>query len=60
MKIKPPRLVDNHYGNIAVMLDGNELRGWSYDSDDEQQLKIRMALEYVKGWCDGYDTAVTS
>jgi hypothetical protein len=47
-----PRVIDNDKGEIAVSLDGKELRGWSYTSDDERRQKMLQAREYVEGWCD--------
>lgn len=48
-----PRVTDNDEGEITVALDGKELRGWSYASDDERRVKMLCAREYVEGWCDG-------
>lgn len=48
-----PRVTDNDDGEITVTLDGKELRGWSYSSDDERRTKMLCAREYVEGWCDG-------
>lgn len=48
-----PRVTDNDHGEITVTLDGRELRGWSYASDDERRTKMLAAREYVEGWCDG-------
>lgn len=50
-----PRVTDNDNGEIDVSLDGKELRGWSYASDDERRTKMLCAREYVEGWCDGRD-----
>lgn len=49
-----PRVIDNETNEIQVCLEGKELRGWSYSTDDERRLKIRMAREYVEGWCEGH------
>jgi hypothetical protein len=50
-----PRLIDNDRNEITVTLNGKELRGWSYDNDDERYLKLRMAREYCEGFGDGYE-----
>lgn len=49
-----PRVIDNETDEIQVFLDGKELRGWSYSTDDERRQKIRQAREYVEGWCEGH------
>jgi hypothetical protein len=51
-----PRVTDNDDGEITVTLDGNELRGWSYSSDDERRTKMVCAREYVEGWCDSKES----
>jgi len=51
-----PRVVDDDDGIISVLLaGGQELRGWCYDSDDERRAKMRLAREYVEGWCDAVE-----
>ena len=51
-----PRVVDDDDGIITVLLaGGQELRGWTYDSDDERRMKMRLAREYVEGWCDAVE-----
>lgn len=52
-----PRVTDNDQGEITVSLNGKELRGWSYASDDERRAKVLQAREYVEGWCDGREAA---
>jgi hypothetical protein len=52
-KAPNPRVIDTDDGEIAVTLDGRELRGWSYSSDTQRQIKMLCAREYVEGWCDG-------
>lgn len=47
-----PRVTDNDDGEITVSRDGKELRGWSYSSDTQRQIKMLCAREYVEGWCD--------
>ncbi len=48
-----PKVTDNDKGEISVTLDGAELRGWSYENDDQRRVKMLCAREYVEGWCDG-------
>lgn len=48
-----PRVIDFDDGEISVRLDGVELRGWTYTTDDERRQKMLQAREYVEGWCDG-------
>jgi hypothetical protein len=48
-----PRVIDNDRDEITVLLDGKELRGWSYASDQERRTKMLCAREYVEGFCDG-------
>ena len=48
-----PRVTDNDGGEIAVTLNGKEIRGWSYKDDAERRTKMLCAREYVEGWCDG-------
>jgi len=47
-----PRVIDNDQGEISVSLNGHEIRGWSYKSDDERRAKMLCAREYVEGWCE--------
>lgn len=55
-----PRLTDNDEGEITVTLDGKELRGWSYENDDQRRRKMVQAHEYVEGWHDGAAFAQTA
>lgn len=48
-----PRVVDNDRDEITVTFEGRELRGWSYATETERKMKMRMAREYVEGFCDG-------
>ena len=48
MTTKQPRLTDNDHGEIAVDLEGKQLRGWSYSNDDERRQKMAQAREYVE------------
>ena len=50
-----PRVVDNDRDEITVTYEGRMLRAWIYQNEPERKMKIRMAREYVEGWCDGYD-----
>lgn len=51
--IMDPRVIDFDDGEISVRLDGRELRGWTYTTDEERRQKTLQAREYVEGWCDG-------
>ena len=53
--IKLPRVIDNGRGAVLVVLDGRQVRGWSYQSDAERRIKMGFAREYVEGWMDGVD-----
>ena len=48
-------LRDNDKGEISVTVErgGRELRGWSYESDEERRTKMLCAREYIEGWYDG-------
>lgn len=50
-----PTVIDNDKDEITVSLDGQELRGWSYENDDERRRKMLQAREYIEGWCDGIE-----
>lgn len=45
-----PRVVDNDRDEITVMLDGAEIRGWSYTNEQERRVKMLCAREFVEGW----------
>lgn len=47
------RVKDNDRDEITVTLDGKEIRGWSYKSDDERRLKMLLAREFVEGFYYG-------
>jgi hypothetical protein len=53
MSAKNPSVTDDDAGEITVALNGRELRGWSYQNEDERRTKMLCAREYVEGWCDG-------
>lgn len=48
-----PSVVDFDDGEIAVRLNGKQLRSWTYEDDSERRLKTVAAREYVEGYCDG-------
>lgn len=48
-----PTVVDFDDGEISCRLDGRELRGWIYTTEEERWEKMRQARSYVEGWCDG-------
>ena len=58
MDNEKPRVIDNDRDEISVSLNGKELRGWNYASDDERRQKMLMAREYVEGYCDGNRKAI--
>lgn len=45
-----PRVTDNDRGEITVTLDGKEIRGWIYSSDQERRMKMLCAREFVEGY----------
>lgn len=55
-----PTVIDNDKGEITVLLEGRELRGWSYSSDAERRQKMVQAREYIEGWCDGREPLRTA
>lgn len=57
-EIMDPRVIDFDDGEISVRLDGRELRGWTYTTDEERRQKMLQAREYVEGWCDGREESV--
>lgn len=50
-----PRVTDNDRDEITVTMNGKELRGWSYSSDQERRVKMLYAREFVEGYCAGAD-----
>lgn len=52
MTTSNPRVTDNDKDGITVTLNGRELRGWSYASDNERRQKMLQAREFVEGWCE--------
>src|SRR6185437_11819265 len=53
VSVTVPRVADNDGDEITVTLDGKELSGWSYSSDQERRTKMLCAREYVEGFCTG-------
>lgn len=53
VEVTVPRVTDNDCDEITVTLDGKEIRGWSYSSDDERRTKMLCAREFVEGFCTG-------
>lgn len=47
-----PSVVDDDEGTIFVRKDGEELRAYNYDNDDERRIKMQRARDYVEGWVD--------
>lgn len=45
-----PRVVDNDRDEITAVLDGREIRGWSYNNETERRFKILVAREFCEGW----------
>jgi hypothetical protein len=52
-----PRVTDNDRDEITVTVDGKELRGWSYSSDQERRVKMLCAREFVEGFCVGTEAS---
>ena len=52
LKLGNPRVIDDNAGEITVVLNGLELRGWSYSNDNERRIKTLCAHEYTEGFCD--------
>jgi hypothetical protein len=50
VEVLQPRVVDNDRDEITVTLDGKEIRGWSYETEAERRVKIRLAREFCEGW----------
>ena len=47
-----PRVTDNDRGSAVVTYEGRQMRGWSYQGNDERRKKMMYAREYIEGWCD--------
>lgn len=45
-----PRIKDNDRDEITAEINGQEIRGWSYASREEQRVKMLMAREFAEGW----------
>jgi hypothetical protein len=52
VKLPLPRVVDHGRGHVIVALDGRQVRGWSYQNDEERRLKTRLAQTFVDGWVE--------
>jgi hypothetical protein len=52
-ELNRPRVTDNDKGAVLVTFQGQQLRGWSYQNDEQRRLKMMYAREYIEGWCDG-------
>lgn len=48
----PCIVVDNDRDEITVTLDGREIRGWSYATEDERRKKMAGAWEFIEGWLE--------
>lgn len=48
-----PRVIDNDRDEIVVTLNGNELRGWGYSTEQERRVKMLCAREFVEGFHAG-------
>jgi hypothetical protein len=49
---KRPRVTDNDRGSAVVTYEGRQMRGWSYQGNDERRKKMMHAREHIEGWCD--------
>jgi len=56
--VKQPRLIDDDHGNVIVMQHGRQIRGWSYQNENERRIKMLCAREYIEGYMDGAMAAV--
>jgi hypothetical protein len=45
-----PRITDNDRDEITVSLNGEEIRGWSYETETERRVKMLAAQEFCEGW----------
>lgn len=45
-----PKVVDNDRDEITAVLDGREIRGWSYANEQERRVKMLAAREFCEGW----------
>lgn len=43
------RVIDNDQDEITVLVDGEEIRGWSYASETERRTKMLAAREFCEG-----------
>ena len=49
------QVTDDDLGEITATVNGKEVRGWVYKTDDDRRAKMLLAREYVEGWTDGWD-----
>ena len=45
-----PKIIDDDAGEISAVLDGKEIRAWSYMGDAVRIQKMRCAHEFANGW----------
>lgn len=43
------RVIDNDRDEITVLVEGEEIRGWSYASETERRMKMLAAREFCEG-----------
>ena len=55
--LQRPRVLDNDRGSVLIYWEGRQVRGYSYQNDEQRRLKMMYAREYIEGWCDGKDWA---
>jgi hypothetical protein len=54
-ELNRPRVRDDDRGSVIITWQGRQIRGYSYQNDDERRKKMMYAREYIEGWCDGRD-----
>ena len=50
---KRPRVYDNRRGAVLVVWEDRQIRGYSYQNEEQRRLKIKYAHEFVEGWIEG-------
>lgn len=45
-----PKVIDNDRDEITAVLDGKEIRGWSYSNEAERRARMLAAHEFCEGW----------
>ena len=53
-----PKIIDDDAGEISAVLDGKEIRAWSYRGDVVRIQKMRCAHEFAYGWIAAMKHAV--